>query len=78
MIFWKSHKLASSNLFSDKDQERQFEVLYEKPVKQIAFTKGFLWGVLDTGKVLQWAIEKLPTQDGENESFKINKKPREV
>ena len=42
LIFWKSHELPSSHTFSVNDHERKFEILYDKPLKYIAFTKVYL------------------------------------
>jgi hypothetical protein len=57
VIFWKNHNLQSSKDPDINDNIRSFQKIATKnTISSLTFTKGFLWGLLDNGKVIQWPL----------------------
>ena len=78
---WTKHIQHSSKEKNINDNEREGIILLDdsKSVKQIAFTKGFIWTLRNDGDVYQWPVNVKYDEDREEvKELIVGEKPRQV
>ena len=80
---WPKHKLDAS-FSNDGDQKREALNLLDNThsVKQIAFSKGWIWALRENGEVYQWQVKveagNEDAEDVDNLKVEVNKTPRKI